>query len=166
MLGLWAWCDDLNVILFEFLDDDTKLAQSCRDWLCARRATDRDLESSSTRRKANAWTRARRATDRGLESSSTMKKVRRENPASVIPDKKRKSVMFVNLCGPVVFGINNRRKMFCNFDLRNEWFWNELTNFACNHYRSDGMAPAMPCKRPPNSITKVARGLGSLKASA
>ena len=34
MLGLWAWSDDLNVILFEFLDDDTKLAQSCRDWLC------------------------------------------------------------------------------------------------------------------------------------
>ena len=46
MLGLWAWSDDLNVILFEFLDDDTKLAQSCRDWLCARRATDRGLESS------------------------------------------------------------------------------------------------------------------------
>ena len=30
MLGLRA-C--LNVVLFEFLDDDTKLAQSCTDWL-------------------------------------------------------------------------------------------------------------------------------------
>ena len=29
MLGL----DDLNVVLFEFLDDHTKLAQSCTDWL-------------------------------------------------------------------------------------------------------------------------------------
>ena len=25
--------DDLNVVLFEFLEDDTKLAQSCTDWL-------------------------------------------------------------------------------------------------------------------------------------
>ena len=33
MLGLWAWGYDMNVILFEFLDDDTKLSQSCRDWL-------------------------------------------------------------------------------------------------------------------------------------
>ena len=33
MLGLRAWGDDLNVVLFEFLDDDTKLAQSCTDWL-------------------------------------------------------------------------------------------------------------------------------------
>ena len=32
--GLRAWRDDLNVVLFEFLgDDDTKLAQSCTDWL-------------------------------------------------------------------------------------------------------------------------------------
>ena len=51
VLGLWAWSDDLNVILLEFLDDDTKLAQSCRDWLCARRATDHDLESFSVVRK-------------------------------------------------------------------------------------------------------------------
>ena len=29
MLGLRAWSDDLNVVLFEFLEDDTKLAQSC-----------------------------------------------------------------------------------------------------------------------------------------
>ena len=33
MLGLQAWGDGLIVILFEFLDDDTKLAQSCRNWL-------------------------------------------------------------------------------------------------------------------------------------
>ena len=33
MLGLWAWSDELNVILFEFLVDDSKLAQSCRKWL-------------------------------------------------------------------------------------------------------------------------------------
>ena len=33
MLGLRAWGDDLIVVLFEFLEDDTKLAQSCTDWL-------------------------------------------------------------------------------------------------------------------------------------
>ena len=33
MPGIQAWGDDLVVVLFEFLDDDTKLAQSCRDWL-------------------------------------------------------------------------------------------------------------------------------------
>ena len=33
MLGLRAWGDDLNVVLLEFLDDDTKLAQLCRNWL-------------------------------------------------------------------------------------------------------------------------------------
>ena len=33
MLGLQEWGDDLNVLLFEFLDDGTKLAQSCTDWL-------------------------------------------------------------------------------------------------------------------------------------
>ena len=33
MLGLRAWSDDLNVVLFEFLDDDTMLVQSCTDWL-------------------------------------------------------------------------------------------------------------------------------------
>ena len=30
MLGLREWSDDLNVVLFEFLEDDTK---SCTDWL-------------------------------------------------------------------------------------------------------------------------------------
>ena len=33
MLGFRAWGDDLNVVLFEFLEDDTKLAQSCTEWL-------------------------------------------------------------------------------------------------------------------------------------
>ena len=33
MLGLRAWGDDLNVVQFEFLDDDTKLAQLCGDWV-------------------------------------------------------------------------------------------------------------------------------------
>ena len=33
MLGLREWSDDLVAVLFEFLDDDTKLAQFCTDWL-------------------------------------------------------------------------------------------------------------------------------------
>ena len=33
MLGLRAWVDIVNVALFEFLDDDTKLAQLCTGWL-------------------------------------------------------------------------------------------------------------------------------------
>ena len=33
VLGLRAWDDDLVAVLFEFLDDDTKLAQSCTDCL-------------------------------------------------------------------------------------------------------------------------------------
>ena len=33
LLGFWAWGYDLNLVLSEFPDDDTKLAQSCRDWL-------------------------------------------------------------------------------------------------------------------------------------
>ena len=33
MLGLRACGGGLNGILFEFLDDDTKLTQSCRNWL-------------------------------------------------------------------------------------------------------------------------------------
>ena len=37
MLGLRVWSDDLNVVLFEFLDNDTKLAQSCRNGLYVQR---------------------------------------------------------------------------------------------------------------------------------
>ena len=33
MLGLRVWGDDLIVVLFEFLDNDTKLTRSCTDWL-------------------------------------------------------------------------------------------------------------------------------------
>ena len=33
MSGIRAWGGDLVVVLFEFLDDDTKLAQSCTYWL-------------------------------------------------------------------------------------------------------------------------------------
>ena len=33
MPGIPAWGDDLVVVLSEFLDDDTKLVQSCTEWL-------------------------------------------------------------------------------------------------------------------------------------
>ena len=33
MLGLRAWSDHLNVVLFEFPEDDTKVAQFHMDWL-------------------------------------------------------------------------------------------------------------------------------------
>ena len=51
-------------------------------WVRARRATDRDLECVSAKRKANAWIYARRRTDR--------------DPAGVIPDKKKKICNFRN----------------------------------------------------------------------
>ena len=57
--------------------------------MCARRATDRDPESSSTVKKVNAWICALLATD--------------HDPASVIPDEKRTSVIFVLLCGPIFY---------------------------------------------------------------
>ena len=37
-------------------------------WICAQRATDRDLESVSAMKKVNAWICARHSTDRDLES--------------------------------------------------------------------------------------------------
>ena len=37
-------------------------------WICAPRATDRDLETVSASFSVNAWTCARRSTDRDLES--------------------------------------------------------------------------------------------------
>ena len=37
-------------------------------WICAQRATDRDLESVFVKRKVNAWIYARHSTDRDLES--------------------------------------------------------------------------------------------------
>ena len=76
-----------------FLRADQGVQHVCKfcanAWTRARRATDRDLESSSTRRKTNAWICALLTTD--------------HDPASVIPNKKRKSEMFVILCGPIVF---------------------------------------------------------------
>ena len=37
-------------------------------WICAQRATDRDLESVFVKRKVNAWIYTRHSTDRDLES--------------------------------------------------------------------------------------------------
>ena len=37
-------------------------------WICAQRATDRDLESVFVKRKVNAWICARHSTDHDLES--------------------------------------------------------------------------------------------------
>ena len=77
-------------------------------WVRARRATDRDLECVSAKRKANAWIYARRRTDR--------------DPAGVIPDKKkRKSVIFAIACGHNVFGMNNlcNKISACFFHLLN-----------------------------------------------
>ena len=37
-------------------------------WICAQRATDRDLESVFVKRKVNAWICAQSTTDRDLES--------------------------------------------------------------------------------------------------
>ena len=37
-------------------------------WICAPRATDRDLESVFVKRKVNAWTRAQSTTNRDLET--------------------------------------------------------------------------------------------------
>ena len=56
-------------------------------------ATNRDLRCQR-HEKTNAWVCARPTTD--------------HDPASVIPDKKRKSETVVILCGHIVFGINNR----------------------------------------------------------
>ena len=80
----------------------TKESNTCASfcanaWICACQATDRDFQTSSTRRKANAWMCALLTTDR--------------DPASVILDKKRKSVttvifadlMFFELISSVTF---------------------------------------------------------------
>ena len=86
MLGLRAWSDDLNVVLFEFLEGDTKLAQSCVHWPHVQhwytvvpeppmRVTlwalmEASLRQCTTERgeKVNAWICACQATDRDLES--------------------------------------------------------------------------------------------------
>ena len=44
-------------------------------WICAQRATDRDIESVSARRKVNAWICTCQSTDRDLESVLVKRKV-------------------------------------------------------------------------------------------
>ena len=69
--------------------------------MCARRATDRDLEGVGATFCANTWTNAcsRQATDRHLEKVSAVRKVNGwicaslttdHDPASVIPDQQKK----------------------------------------------------------------------------
>ena len=93
-------------------------------WICACQATDRDLESSSTGRKANAWMCARRATDRDLEKVSAVRKVNAwicaslttdHDPASVIPDRKRKSVTTAFFADLMFFELISPVTIFCNF---------------------------------------------------
>ena len=61
-------------------------------------ATDRDLDSSNTMKRVIAWICALLTTDR--------------DPASVIPDSKRKYVTTVIFHGPIVFGIDKSRNYF------------------------------------------------------
>ena len=44
LVGLRAWSDDLNVVLFDFLEDDTKLAQCCTDWSTTGTPSSRTLQ--------------------------------------------------------------------------------------------------------------------------
>ena len=90
MLGLRAWSDDLAVVLFEFLEDDTKLAQSCTgDVNSNKRGCGTPAQAQSSARvdvptarvfpawtkesnarasvRVNAWICACQATDRDLE---------------------------------------------------------------------------------------------------
>ena len=66
--------------------------------ICACQAPDRDLERVSAMKKVNAWTCAPRTADPDLDS--------------VIPDKKRKSVISVIFTGPNFFRINKSRNFF------------------------------------------------------
>ena len=125
---------DVPTVLF-FFSADQGVQHVCK-FLCecldtCTRATDRDLESSSGRRKANAWIRGRQATDRDLASKRCEKvnawicapPTTNHDPASVIPDKKRKSMttfffldlMFLELSSPVT--------CFLFFYLRNDHFF-------------------------------------------
>ena len=79
---------------------------------CACQATDRDLERVSAGKKVNVWICALLTTDHDLDSSNTMKEVNAwmcaprttdQDPASVIPDTKRKSVISVIFTGPNAF---------------------------------------------------------------
>ena len=73
LLGLQAWHDDLNVVLFKFLEDDTKPNQPTNQPTKKHNTTHNTTESSSTRRKANAWTHAQQATDLDLKGSNQQK---------------------------------------------------------------------------------------------
>ena len=52
-----------TVILREF-----QRGEKVNAWICAQRATDRDLESVFVKRKVNAWICACQTTDRDLET--------------------------------------------------------------------------------------------------
>ena len=54
---------------------DRDLESLVNAWICTCQETDRNLESSSTRRRVNAWICAQRATDRDLESVFVKRKV-------------------------------------------------------------------------------------------
>ena len=59
-----------RVFLVWTKESNTSASFVANAWICACacQATDRDLESSTTRRRVNAWICAQRATDRDLES--------------------------------------------------------------------------------------------------
>ena len=63
-----AWVDVPTARVFPTWTKESNTCAVANAWICACQATDRDLESSSTRRKVNAWIFARRASDRDLES--------------------------------------------------------------------------------------------------
>ena len=50
---------------------ESQRGEKVNAWICAQRATDRDLESVFVKRKVNAWICACQTTDRDLEGVST-----------------------------------------------------------------------------------------------
>ena len=68
---------------------------------CSRQATDRHLEKVSAVRKVNAWICASLTTD--------------HDPASVIPDRKRKSVTTAIFADLMFFELISPVTIFCNF---------------------------------------------------
>ena len=88
---------------------DTFASFCANAWKCARRTTDRDHERVSAVKKVNAWICAPPTTD--------------HDPASVIPDKKEKSVTTVIFCGSNVCGIKKFRDIFPFFLLLTKWLF-------------------------------------------
>ena len=82
-------------------------------WICALLTTDRDLESSSTMKKVNAWICEPTTAD--------------HDPASVIPDKKRKSVTTVIFTDLMLFELISPVTKFPVIFWRAKLFF-ELTN--------------------------------------